>query len=243
MLVVILAAGVGGRLGAHTDALPKPLVPLHGRPMLEYTLDSLAEAGVGCAVVVTGYRSSQVRDALSARGRTSPQVCFVENPRFEAGASLSLLAARDSCQDRPFLLVMSDHLLSAGVVRALLDAAEDPPAPGACFVAADFTAHAREYTEEAAKVRVGAGGRVEAIGKDLERWDALDTGAFLLSSSAWDAFEEAPEDCELSVLFGVLARRGLLFAADTGGAFWYDVDTPEDLAAAGAALSVQAGAV
>lgn len=236
MLAVILAAGVGGRLGAHTDAVPKPLVPVNGRPLLGYTLDALASAGVDDAVVVTGYRQDQVRGALAASGRMRPALAFATNPRFHEPASLSLLAAREACGDDRFLLVMSDHLLSAELVTSLVRAGEEQPVPGACFVAADSTAHGPRYTDEATKLAVAPDGFVEEIGKRLPRWDALDTGAFLLSPAVWDAFEEVPEPCELSALFGVLAGRGLLLAADTEGAFWYDVDTPEDLAAAQAAL-------
>lgn len=55
MRAVILAAGDGGRLEPHTSALPKPLIDC-GRPLIEFTLDALAETGVSEVVVVTGYR-------------------------------------------------------------------------------------------------------------------------------------------------------------------------------------------
>lgn len=244
MLAVILAAGVGGRLGDLTGAVPKPLVPLNGRPLLDYTLDSLAAAGVRRAVVVTGYRGMQVREAFArdGNGRGVPLVSFASNPRFREPASLSLHAAREATGESPFLVLMADHLLSPGVIRALAGARNAAPDAAACFVAADFTPHAHAYADEATKLRVGPAGGVTAIGKGLPRWDALDCGAFLLSPAAWDVFAEMPEACELSVLFGALADRGLLYAADIGGAFWYDVDTPEDLAAAARALAFEPAA-
>jgi choline kinase len=70
------------------------------------------------------------------------------------------------------------------------------------------------------------------IGKELPAWDALDTGAFLLGPEVWAAVDATSEDCELSEIFRVLARAGLLEGVDVSGATWYDVDTVEDLEAA-----------
>ena len=230
MRAVILAAGDGGRLGVHTAAVPKPLISLAGRPIVDYTLSALHEAGVAEAVVVTGYREGQLVAALAASDY-SPSLEFVSNPRFHQGASLSLRAARPHCGDEPFLLVMSDHLLSVELIGGLRKV-EDA---GRCFVAADFATRDHAYTEEATKLAVDGSGPdslVTAIGKHLARWSALDTGAFLLTPEVWDAVDAAPEDCELSVIFSELAARRRLFAADVSGAFWYDIDTADDLAAA-----------
>lgn len=239
MRAVILAAGDGGRLGHYTASLPKPLVRLNGRSLLGYTLDALDRAAVDDAIVVTGYRQEQLRAALSDSRSHAMRTSFVENPRYLEDASLSLLAAREACGDEPFLLVMSDHVLSSELISRLREAGEAPPVPGACIVAADFRERDAAYTEEATHLAVDTLGRVEAIGKAITPWQALDTGAFYLTPEVWDAFERAPASCELSVIFADVARRGLLFAADIGDAFWYDVDTPEDLAAASLALQTR----
>lgn len=235
---VVLAAGVGGRLGAMTANVPKPLVDLEGRALVRYTLEALEAAGVGEAVVVTGYLADQVREELS-RGSPLP-LRFVHNPRFRGGASLSLAAARAVCGNDPFLLVMSDHVLSVDLLGRLIDAAgraaaNNGHAPG-CFIAADATPRDDAFTEEATKLAVDVNGRVTAIGKQIERWNALDTGAFACTAEVWEAIDAAPEDCDLSTVFRQLALRGRLGAADVTGAFWYDVDTAADREAAAAIL-------
>jgi choline kinase len=236
MRAVMLAAGDGGRLGRHTAELPKPLVPIAGRPIVEYTLDALAAAGVREAVVVTGYRESQVRAALGDGGEFGLRLSFVSNPRFHGGASLSLKTAREACGDESFLLVMSDHLLSEGLVRRLLEGGRGTAAEGHCRVAADFGYREQAYVDEATKLAVAKDGRVLAIGKGLVGWAALDTGAFLLTPEVWAAAEAVADECELSIIFGELARRGKLFATDVSGCFWYDVDTNVDLEVAAALL-------
>lgn len=228
MRAVILAAGDGGRLHQHTSSVPKPLVPVSGRPLIAYTLDALAAAGVEEAVVVLGYRAEQLRAAIGASA--SPAVAFVSNPRFHAGASLSLRAARTAVAGQPFLLLMADHMLAAEIVTALLEAYV-PGGPS--LVATDASPWPPDYIDEATRVRFEPGtSRVARIGKGLEPWDALDTGAFLLAPDAWEAVDDSPEDCELSVIFRRLARAGRLQGVDVSGATWYDIDTAADLEAA-----------
>lgn len=227
-VAVVLAAGDGDRLGEHTAGVPKPLIPIAGRPLISYTLEALAEAGVQEAVVVVGYRAAQLAAALQEAPPLPLR--FAQNTSYLRGASLSLRAAREAAGPGPFLLVMADHLLSAPIIRRLLEA---PRGPRSSLVATDAAPWPRAYTEEATRIALAPGtNRVERIGKNLHPWDALDTGAFLLAPSAWEAVDTAPADCELSAIFWELARRGELEAVDVSGATWYDVDTAEDLAAA-----------
>jgi len=232
---VVLAAGDGGRLGAHTASLPKPLVALGGRRIIDYTLDSLGECGVDEAIVVTGHMGTGVRKALSSDWDGPMRLHFIHNPDFHAGASSSLAAARSACGDEPFILAMADHLLSAPLVDRLASAAKS--ASPFSFVAADFEARDDAYTHEATKLALDGAGRVTAIGKTLRPWDALDTGAFFCTPEVWDALDAVAPGCELAVLFSEVARRRRLRAADVSGAFWYDIDTVEDLAAATALLA------
>lgn len=226
----MLAAGDGGRLGAHTELVPKPLVPLNGRSIVDYTLEALAAAGVSDLTVVVGYRAESVVAELARSAPPELRLDFVLNPDYRAGASLSLRAARKAAGDSPFLLVMSDHLLSAPLLRKLAAAA--PRTGRASLVACDFSARDDDYTEEATKVAVGEDGFVTAIGKRVYPFVGLDTGAFLFAPAAWEAVDAAPRDCELSAIFSELACRRALRAVDVSGAFWYDVDTAADLEAA-----------
>ncbi|HXU25160.1 MAG TPA: NTP transferase domain-containing protein, partial [Tepidiformaceae bacterium] len=91
MHAVMLAAGDGDRLGLLTADVPKPLVPLGGRPIISYTLDALHRCGVERVTVVVGYRETQLRSVLST-GAQDLDIAFVSNERFEEPASLSLRA-------------------------------------------------------------------------------------------------------------------------------------------------------
>ncbi|MPZ23422.1 MAG: NTP transferase domain-containing protein, partial [Dehalococcoidia bacterium] len=66
---VILAAGNGSRLGSLTANQPKALLEVGGRPLVDYTLDAMAEAGIDQVVVVTGYLGATLEDDLTTRRR------------------------------------------------------------------------------------------------------------------------------------------------------------------------------
>ena len=63
---MVLAAGLGVRMRPLTDRMPKPLVPVAGRPLLDHVLDKLAEAGVREAVVNVHYMADAMEAAFSS---------------------------------------------------------------------------------------------------------------------------------------------------------------------------------
>ncbi len=227
MKAVVLAAGLGQRLSESGPNLPKPLVPLAGKPLVGHTLHALAEAGVERALVVTGHGERAVRQGAQEWARLPLE--FAANPRFRQGASYSLAAARRYCGDDPFLLVMCDHAFSPELIAALLDSAAAHPLADTCRVAADRSPRSDAYAEEATKLATDSAGFVTSIGKGLTAWDALDAGAFVCSPAVWEAVAAAPEDCGLSDIFAVLVREGRLGTVDVSGHFWYDIDTAADL--------------
>ncbi len=84
---VILAAGMGVRMGARGRLMPKGLIPVGGRPMIEHSLDALRARGVGRIVLVTGHLAEQF-DTYGAAG----DVTLVHNPHYATTGSLRSLA-------------------------------------------------------------------------------------------------------------------------------------------------------
>jgi NDP-sugar pyrophosphorylase family protein len=66
MRALIMAAGLGTRLRPLTNDLPKPLVPVNGRPMVEYVLEQLARAGVAEAIINVHYLPEKMREFVEA---------------------------------------------------------------------------------------------------------------------------------------------------------------------------------
>ncbi len=223
---VILAAGLGSRLLSAGADLPKALVPVLGRPLLSYTLDGLAGAGVQQAIVVAGHRGDQVIEALAGAETPGLAVSFVRNPRFDLPNGSSLAAARDAVQGGPFLLLMADHLLSSAAIRRMLAAAGD------FAVGVNHVPLPSERLVDATRVRLRRSGLVEAFGKRLDQWDAIDAGVFACLPAVFETLDTLGDASEVGAIMTAVAARYRFRAIDLAGAFWLDVDTPADLAEA-----------
>jgi MurNAc alpha-1-phosphate uridylyltransferase len=106
---MILAAGLGTRMRPLTDAMPKPLVPIAGKPLIDHVLDKLAEAGVAKAVVNVHYLPEALEAHLA--GRTSPHVTISDEREvlLETGGGMAK-ALRDGLLPDPFFAVNADNL-------------------------------------------------------------------------------------------------------------------------------------
>jgi NDP-sugar pyrophosphorylase family protein len=110
MKAVLLAAGRGTRLAPLTDSVPKILVPLAGRPLLEHQLDYLARNGVTELAVNVHHHAEQVRAALEAAAPPFPVHVFPEEKLL--GTAGALLPMR-SFLDDTFVLLYGDVLTNA----------------------------------------------------------------------------------------------------------------------------------
>ncbi len=153
-------------------------------------------------------------------------VTFVENPDYHKDNGISLLKAKDLIQE-PFLLMMSDHIFEAETARALLRC---PLGNEEVILAVDKNVDRVFDIDDATKVQL-QGQNIVGIGKNLPRYDALDTGMFLCSPALFQALKKSMVNgnCSLSDGMRLMAENGMFKAFDIGQAQWQDVDTPEAL--------------
>ena len=224
---LILAAGNGSRIASMSGGFPKPLVPLCGVPLLEHVMTSSHEAGIERFVIVAGYRADLIRRWLDKRPTDSISVTLIENLEYHKANGVSALAAKTELY-QPFLLLMSDHIFEPKTARALL---RQPLADDEVILAVDHKIDRVFDLDDATKVQC-EGDLIVEIGKDLSRYNALDTGMFLCSPALFNRLESAKTDgnCSLSDGMRKLAQDHKLRAFDTGDAHWQDVDSPEALA-------------
>jgi mannose-1-phosphate guanylyltransferase len=108
MRALLLAAGLGTRLKPLTNYLPKCLIPIHGRPLLDYWLESLITHGVNEILINTHYFSSLVVDYVQ-RSSWAHNVSMVHEDEL-LGTGGTILANRDFFKDEPFLVAHADNL-------------------------------------------------------------------------------------------------------------------------------------
>ena len=229
MRAVILAAGVGQRLSPFTLSMPKCLLPVGGRSLLERMLESLAGVGPDEVLLVVGHCQEQIRDRIGSRFGRLP-VRYVRNPDYGKGSIRSLWSCREELSGD--LLVMdADVLFPSEFLRRLMAA----PSPSAFLLDRNFA-----DTGEEMKLFV-RGDRVVAIGKTVppEAYDQVGEGVGFFKCGAAHAeplrecVEETvtrePEETEYEAALDRLLRRVKVGYADISGLAWTEIDFPEDL--------------
>jgi len=225
---VILAAGGGTRLAPLTDNRPKPLVPVLGRPLIEYTIHSFGQVGIRELVIVVGYQGGMIAQEIGDGSRYGLKVSYAPNPYYEGGNGTSIYAARLFLADEAFVLAMADHMIAPPLLRGLLDRREIDDT-----LCVDRAAKAPPQVKDATKVWVNDAGLITQIGKDLEHWNAIDTGVFLFTPRIFpivaDLMRERDGRCTVTDAVRRLISLKGMQACDVSGAFWMDVDTVADL--------------
>jgi choline kinase len=225
---VILMAGEGSRLRGSDNTFLKPFVPLLGRPLISYTLDTLIRVGIKTVDFVVGYESGRMIEQVKQFIPSDLSASFIENRDWQKRNGISLLAAAGHIST-PFLLTMSDHLFDGAVVDRLLDSSE----PGFLNIAVDRKLDSIFDLEDAMKVQTSRN-RITDIGKNLRHYDAIDTGLFVCPVLIFDYLERAKSgsrqsDCSLADAVQLMADDKKVRAIDIGNAWWQDVDTPQML--------------
>jgi UDP-N-acetylglucosamine diphosphorylase / glucose-1-phosphate thymidylyltransferase / UDP-N-acetylgalactosamine diphosphorylase / glucosamine-1-phosphate N-acetyltransferase / galactosamine-1-phosphate N-acetyltransferase len=117
---IVLAAGKGTRMGDLTQDVPKPMLPLAGKPMIEHILDRLQTAGISEALIVTGYRAEVIEDHLCSYPL---RIQFARQTHINGTGSAALLG-REFAGSDPFLLTFGDIICEPADYEGLADMLE-----------------------------------------------------------------------------------------------------------------------
>ena len=240
MTVLILAAGESRRLRPLTSEIPKTLLEVGGRSMLDRIIDAAIACGLTRFVVVTGHGAEHVEAecARIRRGREEPIAFrFVRFAAYaDRGNVCSFHAARDLF-GTAFILINSDVVFDRRILANLIQAEE------ANTLVIDDT---KSLGEEEMKVVV-QDGRIRTIhkGVPLAAADGEYIGLLKIGTSAGPALhacvqhlvDMAPQNYYEDALQCFIDRGGALHTVSTGGLPSMEIDTPEDLAAARAEVA------
>lgn len=222
---MIMAAGLGTRMGALTKARPKPLLPVAGRPLIEHAIDRAVEGGARRVVVNLHYLGDLLRTHLAARAG-GPEIAFSDesDELLETGGgvkrALPLLGAD------PFYVVNSDAVWTGAPPLPALAAAWRPSEMDALLLLVR-TADARAYSRRG-DFDLDANGAPRRRG-DRPKAAYVYTGAQIIRPEAFADTPDGPFSTNL-VWDRLLAAGRLRAVAHEGE--WVDVGTPEGLAEA-----------
>jgi len=116
---MVLAAGFGSRMRPITDKIPKPLVPLMDKTLIDHVLDRLQDAGVETAVVNVHYLPEQIEAHMSARGERGPKTIISDERDELLDTGGGATKALPHLGEGPFFIHNSDSVWSEGVTPAL----------------------------------------------------------------------------------------------------------------------------
>jgi glucose-1-phosphate thymidylyltransferase len=227
---VVLAAGDGSRFGEITATFPKVLLPVRDKPLIWHSIEALVAGGIREIAVVVGFAAAQVKQALGDGSRFGARLEYLVNHDYMGGNAISVERVNPWVKGEPFVLCMGDHIIESSFVSRLLNIALVKET-----LCVDFAPGSHHELTEATKVVVDEAKCIRDIGKELDYWDGIDTGVFLLTQRFLDAAGELiPKfgiQVEISDVIKLLVSKSSRFATcDVSGSFWADVDTEDDRA-------------
>jgi glucose-1-phosphate thymidylyltransferase len=157
---IVMAAGEGTRLRPLTEAWPKPVLPIDGRPVIATLLRELAAAGVERTTVVTGHLAEQIETLVGDGSGFGLEVRFVRQPHAEGSGDAVRRAVVGGART-PALVVAADTVYRPGDVSRFAGAFEGSGADGAVAVRREPRAG-----PERPPVRIEADGRVSRVVDD-----------------------------------------------------------------------------
>jgi len=246
MRPIVIGAGRGSRLGPETDEIPKALVPVMGRPMLEWILDALGAAGFTRkdVVYICGYRAEVVRNRY-------PEFTFVENGDWEKNNVLASLLCARAYLGGGFVSSYADIVYRGSSVKKAVAAPHDKVLVCDTDWRRRYVARTQHPESDAEKMRA-EGARIVELSRRIPSGDA--SGEFIgVTKFSADgarefvaAFDQARgewagkvwregrtfERAYLIDLVQQMIERGSSFhRVDTHGGYM-EIDTRQDLASA-----------
>lgn len=225
---VILAAGRGTRMRELTDDLPKPMIPVRGKPILQHIVEGMRGAGIAEVLLVVGYREDVVRDFFGDGAAFGVRIRY-ERQVVQDGTGRVVELAKAFTADDPFLLSYGDILLDPRNYKVMADPgdeeaivsvkrSDDVSKGGAVFVDNNFY-----LTDLREKPKPG---------EPTSPW--YNAGVYMFRPSIYEfiaTLERSPRgEYELTDAIRNLARGGSPVRAFELQGDWADVRDPEVLA-------------
>ena len=230
---VILAAGRGTRMRELTADLPKPMIEVRGKPVLQHILEGLRDAGIRDCLIVVGYRADVVQDFFGEGSNYNVAIHY-KTQTVQDGTGRVVELAHDFVTDNPFILAYGDILVDPTNYKRLVNLSDN--------VDAILTVTHGEDVSKGGAVFVNEQMELVDIREKSDKWSDLSPGAVPFYNAGLYAFrpnifeftaklKPSPRgEYELTDAIRDLAQSGKKVKAIELSGEWADVRDPEVLA-------------
>ncbi len=237
---IILSAGQGRRLLPLTENMPKCLLPVSDKPVIEWQIDALLAVGIDHITIVSGFQVGLVEVLLEQRYADYPDINILFNPFYEVADNLASCWIARHLMDGDFLLMNGDTVIESALIAQVLNSKSAP-----ITLSVDYK---DTYDSDDMKVQTDANGWVKQVSKIIpaEQIDAESIGLTYFREQGALHFREAVEialrhPAELTSwylsIIDRLADKQLVNTCSVAGYRWCEIDFIEDLAKAGVVFS------
>ncbi|MFO8018303.1 MAG: nucleotidyltransferase family protein [Promethearchaeia archaeon] len=117
---IILCAGYGTRMEPYTHTYQKTMIPLHGKPLLEYIIDGIKYAGITSFILVVGYKKEQIIEYFGDGSSKNLSIEYVEQKNLN-GTGGAVMLCEDLIREDHFFLTWGDILVSYDVYKQVYE--------------------------------------------------------------------------------------------------------------------------
>ncbi|MCJ7570780.1 MAG: sugar phosphate nucleotidyltransferase [Candidatus Thermoplasmatota archaeon] len=217
MKAVILAAGEGKRLRPFTETMPKVMLPIANKPIIEYVFDAIKKTGMDEIILVVGYKKEVIMDYF--KEYKGIKITYIIQDK-QLGTAHALLQAKDNLKES-FIVLAGDNIIDdKGIQKLIQDKSEysiivkEHPYPSKYGVVFLENQNLKEIVEKPK----------EEIGKFIS------TGIYKFPMNVFKKLEQLNKQGihDLSSVVESLLKDGILFSTNTADS-WMDIVYPWDL--------------
>jgi D-glycero-alpha-D-manno-heptose 1-phosphate guanylyltransferase len=224
---VVLAGGLGTRVRSVAPGIPKPMIPVEGRPFLEWIISYLAGQGIRRVIVSTGYQAEMIERHFTARPPREAVVRCVREGRALGTAGGARLAIRSGGWDSTAWLILNGDSLALTALGPMFGLLEEPETAGVLLGVS--VADASRYGRMLADTE----GRLVGFEEKRPGPGTISAGVYLLRARLVDDLpDRTPMSFETEV-FPLLTGRRVPLKVLVCDAPFLDIGTPESLRQAG----------
>lgn len=216
---VILAAGEGSRLRPFTEDIPKVMLPVANKPILEYVINAIRDSGIRKIIMIVGYKKESVMDYFGSGSRCGVEIEYITQEK-QLGTGHALFQARELVKGEEFIVLPGDNIIDKDVILKLMNS----PTPALVVEESDIPS---KY------------GVVEIDGDIIKnliekppvaRTNIVSTGIYKFDKRVFELLDELLKEGRTSLIDAILqfVQEGILYGVKGNGK-WRDAVYPWDL--------------